>query len=102
MKEDGVTMRCGTGDLPDFYYTLELGEEIAPYFVLPRCFGGRAGRGPARRLAVAWERRLRWGEGGSHGILVGVLDGSDDDGGYLPCGAAGWVAFAVGMSAFRR
>ncbi|CAK0874453.1 unnamed protein product [Prorocentrum cordatum] len=39
MKEDGVTMRFGTGDLPDFYYTLELGEELAPYFVLPGVSG---------------------------------------------------------------
>ncbi|CAK0818612.1 unnamed protein product, partial [Prorocentrum cordatum] len=35
MKEDGVAIRFGTGDLPDFCYTLELGEELAPYFVLP-------------------------------------------------------------------
>ncbi|CAK0828932.1 unnamed protein product [Prorocentrum cordatum] len=39
MKEDGVTMRFGTGDLPDFYYTLELGEELAPYFALPGVSG---------------------------------------------------------------
>ncbi|CAK0856436.1 unnamed protein product [Prorocentrum cordatum] len=39
MKEDGVTMCFGTGDLPDFYYTLELGEELAPYFVLPGVSG---------------------------------------------------------------
>ncbi|CAK0885370.1 unnamed protein product [Prorocentrum cordatum] len=34
MKEGRVTMRSCTGDLPDFYYALKLGEEIAPYFVL--------------------------------------------------------------------
>eukprot|EP00959_Pyramimonas_sp_CCMP1952_P269224 5628746-Pyramimonas_sp.AAC.1 len=39
MKEDGVTMCFGTGDLPDFYYTLELGEELSPYFVLPGVSG---------------------------------------------------------------
>ncbi|CAK0897485.1 unnamed protein product, partial [Prorocentrum cordatum] len=39
MKEDGVTMCFGTGDLPDFYFTLELREELAPYFVLPGVSG---------------------------------------------------------------
>ncbi|CAK0860440.1 unnamed protein product [Prorocentrum cordatum] len=39
MKEDGVSMRFGAGDLPDFYYTLELGEELAPYFVLASVSG---------------------------------------------------------------
>ncbi|CAK0828294.1 unnamed protein product [Prorocentrum cordatum] len=40
MKEDGVTIRFGTGDLPDFYDTLEPGEEIAPYFALLGVRGG--------------------------------------------------------------
>ncbi|CAK0869509.1 unnamed protein product, partial [Prorocentrum cordatum] len=35
MTEEGARMVFGTGDLPDFYYTLDLGEAIAPYFVLP-------------------------------------------------------------------
>ncbi|CAK0885631.1 unnamed protein product [Prorocentrum cordatum] len=35
MMEEGARMVFGTGDLPDFYYTLDLGEAIAPYFVLP-------------------------------------------------------------------
>ncbi|CAK0855196.1 unnamed protein product, partial [Prorocentrum cordatum] len=35
MKYPAAEMKFGTGDLPDFYYMLDLGEDLAPYFVLP-------------------------------------------------------------------
>ena len=35
MREEGVRITFGTGDLPDFYYTLDLGLGMVPYFVLP-------------------------------------------------------------------
>ena len=35
MKGPGAEMMFGTGDLPDFYYALDLGVEMAPYFALP-------------------------------------------------------------------
>ncbi|CAK0884377.1 unnamed protein product, partial [Prorocentrum cordatum] len=31
-KEDDMSVQFGTCELPDFYYTVELGEELAPYF----------------------------------------------------------------------
>ncbi|CAK0797355.1 unnamed protein product [Prorocentrum cordatum] len=66
MKEDGVTMRFGTGDLPDFYYTLELGEDLAPYFVLPGVSGDELD-------AVLPEASLLPGTGSYVGVKVALM-----------------------------
>ena len=44
MREPGTKMVFGTGDLPDFYYTPDLGVETAGYFVLPSAWRVRLHR----------------------------------------------------------